>query len=66
MTTKKQPAFVRIENQRDGRYRMFCSRCGGEMFITPPIALKEATVMMKQFAREHKHCAPPAPEEPTP
>ena len=66
MTIKKQPAFVRIENRPDGRYRMFCSRCGGELFITPPILLSTASSMMEQFARKHKHCVPPKPEEPAP
>lgn len=55
-------AHVKISNQADGSYKMFCDNCGGKTWIQPPMSIDMALVMMKQFGKEHKACPKPEPQ----
>lgn len=58
MRRKKAPSpvWVYVENTADGKYRLFCQRCGGEYIPALPVSIKMFVAQVNAFETEHAFC----------
>lgn len=65
-TKKDSPAWVFVENTADGKYRMFCQRCGGDYIPTLPVSIPMFVAQVEAFTADHATCLLKESHEPQP